>query len=203
MPVIEVHLIEGYGADDKRRLAENLTDAARLVVPAPPEAVTVMIQEHGADEYFRGRIGRDPAPALPEPATTVQRFLTCMEARDLDAAEAMLGEGFTMQFPGAAPMTALAELVAWAKPRYASISKTYSGFDTGLSAGDAQIVYCHGTLAGTWRDGTSFAGIRFVDRFELQRGKITRQDVWNDIGEMLRTSDVPAAAADHEPSSDA
>ena len=44
--------------------------------------------------------------------------------------------------------------------------------------------YTRGTLAGEWPDGTAFSGIRFIDRFEVTDGKITQQDVWNDIAEV-------------------
>jgi hypothetical protein len=41
-----------------------------------------------------------------------------------------------------------------------------------------------------WADGSSFEGIRFIDRFELVTGKIQRQDVWNDLGEAQKTKVV-------------
>ncbi len=91
MPVIEVHLLEGYKPEERRRLSESLTDAVRLVVPAPTEAFQ--------------------------------------------------------------------------------------------SAGDEAIVFCRGTLSGEWLDGSSFEGVRFVDRFELINRMIARQDVWNDLAE--------------------
>ena len=95
----------------------------------------------------------------------------------------MLGAGFTMTFPGTAPMTQLQQLIDWAKPRYKFVTKTYSGFEALQTPGDAAVVYCRGTLSGEWPDGTSFEGIRFIDRFELTDGHLTRQDVWNDIAE--------------------
>jgi len=95
----------------------------------------------------------------------------------------MLGEGFTMQFPGTAPMRTLQELIEWAKPRYRFVTKTYDGYDAMQSPGAQAIVYCRGTLSGEWPDGTAFDGIRFIDRFEITDGRITRQDVWNDIAE--------------------
>jgi len=95
----------------------------------------------------------------------------------------MLGVGFVMQFPGAPRMTRLQQLIDWAKPRYKFVIKTYDGFDAMQSSGDAAIVYCRGTLSGEWPDGTAFSGIRFIDRFEVAAGFITRQDVWNDIAE--------------------
>ncbi|MCE8521035.1 tautomerase family protein [Ruegeria pomeroyi] len=184
MPVVELHLIEGYGEEEKRRLGHALTDAVRFVVPAAPEGVVVMIHEMAPDAYFRGRSTKTPAPALPDPAEVVHAYLAAMEARDLDAARAMQGDGFTMFFPGTGPMTDLSDLIDWARPRYSFVTKTYEGFDAMPGAGDTSVVYCRGTLSGEWLDGTAFSGIRFIDRFELIGGKITRQDVWNDMGEM-------------------
>ena len=183
MPIVELHVIEGYGPDEKRRLGEALTDAVRSVVPAAPDLVTVMIRDMPAENYYRGRTTRTPAPARPDPAALVGDYLAAMEARDLARAQAMLGDGFVMQFPGVAPMTALQELIDWARPRYRFVRKTYDGYDAMQSAGEAAVVYCRGTLSGEWPDGTPFEGIRFIDRFEVTDGRITRQDVWNDIAE--------------------
>ena len=187
MPIIELHLLEGYGAEDKRRLGEALTDSVRMVIPASPDAITVMIHEMAKENYFRGRVARAPAPALPDPATIVGDYLAAMERRDLDAARSMLGAGFVMQFPGASPMTQLEELIEWSKPRYRFVRKTYERFDAlpdaGQNGGGASIVYCFGTLAGEWLDGSAFSGIRFIDRFGISGGKIVRQDVWNDMAE--------------------
>ena len=124
MPIIQCHVIEGYSDTEKKRLCEALTDAVRIVVPAPPEAVTVMISDMAPAGYMRGRQGRSPAPALPDPAETVRAFLAAMEARDLEKAKAMLGAGFRMTFPGPTEMTQLEELIEWAGPRYRFVTKT-------------------------------------------------------------------------------
>ncbi|MEX0338154.1 MAG: tautomerase family protein [Arenibacterium sp.] len=184
MPVIQVHVMEGYDEAAKSRLVSALSDAARLVVPAPAEAVTVMVQEIAPAGYMRGRVHREPAPALPDPAGVVRSFLEAMEARALDKAREFLGKGFQMMFPGTGVMTELDELIAWSKPRYRSVKKTYDGFDAMQSAGDEAIVYARGTLSGEWLNGDAFSGIRFIDRFELIGGKIVKQDVWNDMAEV-------------------
>ncbi len=114
---------------------------------------------------------------------TVRAYLAAMEARDLATAKSYLDPGFTMHFPGAAPMTTLEELVAWVRPRYRFVQKTYSGDDVARSGG-VSIVYSRGTLSGEWPDGAPFTDIRFIDRFELEDGRITRQDVWNDLAEV-------------------
>ncbi len=111
--------------------------------------------------------------------TVVRAYLAAMEARDLSAAQALLADGFTMTFPGDVRMTSLTDLVTWSKPRYRFVKKTYDRFDT-----MAGLCYCFGTLHGEWLDGTAFSGIRFIDRFELSDGKISRQDVWNDMAEV-------------------
>ena len=183
MPIVDLHLIEGYNASDKRRLGEAITDAVRFVVSAPAELVTVMIHDLPKENYYRGRINRTPASAKPDPCHLVQDFLTAMEARDLTKAKANLAADFEMCFPGVAKMTSLENLIQWAKSRYNFVTKSYVGFDTLQSPDEAAIVYCRGTLFGEWLDGTSFNDIRFIDRCEIINGKITRQDVWNDIAE--------------------
>jgi limonene-1,2-epoxide hydrolase len=124
-----------------------------------------------------------PETQLPDPARIVHDFLSAMEARDLDAARAFTGEGFVMTFPGGVRMTTLEELVAFARPRYRFVNKTYERFDT-VPGDKVSIVYCFGTLSGEWPNGEAFAGIRFIDRFEIAAGRITRQDVWNDVAEV-------------------
>jgi hypothetical protein len=79
-------------------------------------------------------------------------------------------------------MLGLGELVAWSRLRYSKIGKTIDGTEA-FQQGDATVVYVRGTLAGVWTDGAPFAGIRFIDRFEVVDGRLIRQDVWNDLAE--------------------
>ena len=111
----------------------------------------------------------------------VRRYLDAMEARALDAARALLGPGFRMTFPGGVRLETPEALMAWARPRYRFVRKRYERFDA-----MGGVVYCFGTLAGEWPDGTPFDGVRFIDRFEIKDGRIVRQDVWNDLAEARR-----------------
>ena len=79
-------------------------------------------------------------------------------------------------------MHSLQEVTTWAQQRYKSIAKQYDQFEESWQ-GDATVVFCHGTLQGTWLDGQNFEGIRFLDRMVVQDGLITQQDVWNDLAE--------------------
>lgn len=182
MPIVEAHILEGYSPIEKSRLTAALTDAVRFVVPAGDEAVTVIIHEMAPENYARGGRSRTPAPALPDPKEIALGFLKAMEAREIEAAEAMLAPGFRMHFPGTPPMASIEELIDWAKDRYRFVKKTVTSTEAFHSNGCA-VVYVIGTLAGEWPDGTPFEGIRFIDRFEVKGGKLISQDVWNDIAE--------------------
>jgi 4-oxalocrotonate tautomerase family enzyme len=183
MPIIEAHILEGYEDGAKTRLGKALTEAVQMVVPASPDAITVILHEMPRGHYMRGGTHHSGAPALPDPCAVVRDYLAAMEARDLERARAMLGDGFVMNFPGAAGLTTLEELIAWSKPRYRFVKKTYDGFEA-LQGDGHTVVYARGTLFGEWPDGAAFAGIRFIDRFEITGGTITRQDVWNDIADV-------------------
>lgn len=61
-----------------------------------------------------------------------------LDGYDLEA-KTRLGDGFVMNFPGAAGLTTLEttleELIAWPKPRYRFVKKTYDGFEALQGAG--------------------------------------------------------------------
>jgi phenylpyruvate tautomerase PptA (4-oxalocrotonate tautomerase family)/ketosteroid isomerase-like protein len=183
MPIIRGTLIRGYGADVRRRLAERLTDAVAATIHAPLDAITVVFDEVDDGSYMRGRAPRLPGAAVRPAGEIVVDFLRLMEARDLHAAREHLSPDFEMVFPGTAngtAMTSLDDLVAFSAPRYRFVRKSIASVDESHS-GTVTTVFVSGTLHGEWPDGTSFADIRFIDRFEVEAEKIRRQDVWNDL----------------------
>jgi 4-oxalocrotonate tautomerase family enzyme len=180
MPVITVTLIEGYSEATRRRLEQRLTDIARVTIGAPFDGITIIIHEVPAANYMRGRTARIPGTPSPQPAEVVLAYLAAMEARDLETARGHLAEGFTMTFPGGHRFTRLEDLVAWSATRYREVRKAFETVDEGVTDG-AAVVHCHGTLTGTWLDGSSFEGIRFIDRFTLRDGLLVDQMVWNDL----------------------
>ena len=122
------------------------------------------------------------------PLEVVEHFLAALEARDLPVAARSLAAGARLTFPGGQRFHSLHELVAWSAKRYRFVRKSYDRSE--LLPADARglaVVYCRGTLAGEWPDGTAFTGIRFIDRFEIDAaGLIVDQQVWNDLGEVRR-----------------
>jgi phenylpyruvate tautomerase PptA (4-oxalocrotonate tautomerase family) len=180
MPVIRVTLIEGYDEAVRDRLLEGYSAVTRTVLEAIPDGITVAIEEVKQSNYRRGNQRKSPKTPPPAPEQIVRNFLGAMERRDLPAAEAMLAPDFAMIFPGGAAFTKLEQLIDWAKPRYQRIGKVYERFDTVPGMADAT-VYCFGTLEGVWPDGTTFSGVRFIDRFTVRGGLLVDQKVWNDL----------------------
>ncbi|MBE0487567.1 MAG: nuclear transport factor 2 family protein [Halomonas sp.] len=183
MPVVQVSLIRGYSSELRQRLCSRLTDAVRQTIDADPEAITFFLHEVEPDGYMRGGRPRVPgaeAAAPPGPEALVRTFLDAMEARDLALASSLLADDFTMEFPGSGVMSRLDELLAWARGRYRFVKKRFIDVDC-CDKGDHTVVVCHGELYGEWPDGTAFDGVRFIDRFEVRDGKLSRQRVWNDL----------------------
>ena len=182
MPVISVTLLPGYPPEAQHRLVQRLAQTARSVIDASDAGTTVFVQEVSA--YRRdGRVFSEGGAVLPEASQLVAEFLECMAMRDLEAAQAFLSPQFEMVFPGGQTMHQLSELMIWAAPRYRRIAKTHMTFEESWQ-GDQTVVYCRGLLNGEWPDGREFSGIRFVDRFEVCKGQLMRQEVWNDLAEL-------------------
>jgi len=126
--------------------------------------------------------GQEAQTDAQSAGAVVQRFLAAMAARDLKTAQTMLTPGFRMVFPGGHTMTKLPDLLDWAKDRYRFVAKSIDKIETVEGAGQST-VFVTGTLHGEWPNGTSFAGIRFIDRFVVTPEGIVEQDVWNDLAE--------------------
>jgi phenylpyruvate tautomerase PptA (4-oxalocrotonate tautomerase family) len=181
MPVVSITLLPGYAAETQHRMVNRLAQAVRSVIDTPEAGTTVFVNE--VSTYRRdGKVFSQGRAAHPVASDVVRDFLTALQASDLAHAQSFLSPDFQMYFPGAAVMHTLHELNAWAAQRYTRIGKHYDQFEESWQ-GDVTVVFCHGSLQGTWLDGASFEGIRFIDRIEVRSGLITRQDEWNDLAE--------------------
>lgn len=119
---------------------------------------------------------------LTQAEETITRFLRLMEARDLDAASALMAPGAAIIFPGGRQFASQAEMVQASKGRYQRIGKTFDRIDV-LCHDETVIVYVMGLLHGVNAYGIEFTGIRYIDRFTLRDGLIVAQEVWNDLAE--------------------
>ena len=124
----------------------------------------------------------EPVDAVGEAEEIVRTYLRLMEARDLEAAATHLADDVSIVFPGGRTFASLAEQVASSAGRFRGVTKTFERFDV-ASAADHDVVYVFGTLGGEALDGSTFEGVRFIDRFVLEGGLIVSQMVWNDLAE--------------------
>lgn len=51
MPVVQIHLIEGRSVDQKRALAQKVTQAVCESVNVPPQAVHVILTDMKREDY--------------------------------------------------------------------------------------------------------------------------------------------------------
>jgi 4-oxalocrotonate tautomerase len=56
MPIIQVNLLEGRTVEQKRRLAEKVTDAVIEALGAPRETVRILIHEMGPHDFSVGGV---------------------------------------------------------------------------------------------------------------------------------------------------
>ena len=181
MPVVSITLLPGYAPQTQHRMVNRVAQAVRSVIDTPEAGTTVFVNE--VSTYRRdGKVFSGGRAAHPVASEVVRSFLQATQERDLQKAQSFLHADFGMCFPGGVKMRTLPEMIGWAQQRYSAIQKNYEQFEESWH-GDATVVFCHGTLQGTWLEGEPFEGIRFIDRIEVRDGLITRQDVWNDLAE--------------------
>ncbi len=120
-------------------------------------------------------------------AASVERllrdFLAALERRELTAASALLAPGTVMVFPGDQRYTTLEAMVEASKGRYRRVGKHLDAVEVWERGGGGAVAYVFGTLHGVNLHGVPFEGVRFVDRFEVEGGSITAQQVFNDLAE--------------------
>ena len=117
-------------------------------------------------------------------AAIVEAYLTASMIPDPDAAAAYMAPGTVITFTGGREFDHPRGPTGFNAKRYRWVKKKMDRFD--VCPGDGEtVVYSVGTLYGEWKDGTPFEGNRYVDRFVVRNGKITKMDVWNDSAERI------------------
>ena len=119
----------------------------------------------------------------------VNDFLAASMAPDPVKAATYMSSDVRITFTGGRVMPSATEITAFNAARYNWVKKELGQFDWTEHA-DHTVVYSNGTLYGEWPDGSSFSGNRYLDRFEVRDGKITRMDVWNDSAEWILAPEV-------------
>lgn len=54
MPIIEMHLMEGRTVEQKRAVAQAVTEAVTRSLGVKHDSVRILITEHGDEEFFVG-----------------------------------------------------------------------------------------------------------------------------------------------------
>ena len=119
-----------------------------------------------------------------------RRFLGAVADRDLDGAEALTSDAFQMVVSGGHQFDSLRAFVGYSSTRQKAVAKHTDHFEA-LADEDGVVVYCFGTMSGTWLDDSPYANVRYIDRFLVRDGRIVDMKVWSDMAE-FRPPDPPA-----------
>lgn len=131
-------------------------------------------------------VDMDGNQALLSAAAVVDEYLRRLMIPDPDAARELVSPELLIRFTGGREMRDPAQCAAFNAVRYAWVKKRIEATEVVSGASnDHAVVYSRGTLYGAWPDGTPFEGNRYVDRYVVTHGLITRMDVWNDSAEWL------------------
>ena len=117
-------------------------------------------------------------------ADIVRDYLEQSMVPDPDKAAAFMAPGCVITFTGGRVFDHPRGPTAVNVARYRWVKKRMERFDVAPGEGSTT-VYATGFLYGEWPDGTPFDNNRYVDRFEVVDGRITRMDVWNDSAEWI------------------
>jgi hypothetical protein len=130
-----------------------------------------------------------------EAQAVAQAFLSAINQRDADAAQALLTPGGMLEFPGGTIFERVVDFLQWAQTRYHRAEYTYQAWDV-VARAERFIVYAKGTISGELLDGTRFDDVRCMERFTIHEKRVERKEVWSDIADMLRRRDLPPRADD-------
>lgn len=126
-----------------------------------------------------------PTKAL-SPGDIVNEYLRLVMIPDPQAALLWVSPEIQIRFTGGQSMKVPADCSAFNASRYKWVKKSIDKTEVvGGGTYLETVVYSLGTLYGEWPDGTPFEGNRYVDRYVVSHGLITRLEVWNDSAEWL------------------
>ncbi len=123
------------------------------------------------------------------PGEIVDEYLRIVMIPDPDGARKFTSPKLEIIFTGGRKMSDPADTAGFNAKRYLWVKKRIERTETVVGGTPEEtVVYSLGTLYGAWPDGTLFKGNRYVDRYVVSHGLITRLDVWNDSAERLLTT---------------
>ncbi|MCB2108288.1 MAG: nuclear transport factor 2 family protein [Rhodobacteraceae bacterium] len=119
---------------------------------------------------------------MTTPTDVVKQFFDAMSRRDFPGMEAVMAPNFKMTVTGGHVFSHPRDFAARALAQQKSARKTTDRYEE-IPSAKGTIVYAMGSMAGEWNDGTTYSKIRYIDRFEIEDGKIVDMNVWSDMSE--------------------
>ena len=175
MAIIEIRMLKGYDQGERTRVAHALTDGYRMVIPAPPASITVMIDEIDRENYMRGGAMRQRTPAHPDPGETLRRFNTLLAGAEYDAADALLTDDCVITLFDGVTVSNSSEIASHTAERCKKLDIWTISIDVAPGP-EGPIAFMRTQSSGETTDGEVFSNRRAIKRFEFRGALIARID---------------------------
>lgn len=116
------------------------------------------------------------------PTDVVKHFFAAMSKRDFAGMEQVMAPNFKMTVTGGHVFSHPRDFAARSLKQQKSARKTTDKYEE-IPTAKGAIVFAMGSMAGEWNNGTPYEKIRYIDRFEIENGKIVDMNVWSDMAE--------------------
>lgn len=137
-----------------------------------------------------------PAPFIPfqwrlavselaGPTKLIRSYLEAMQSDDTETVQALSASSPRLEYPGRLEFASVSDLLRWSHGRHKGIRHLFERFDFAGGGEGPTVAYVSGTLDGTFNNGKTFSGVRFIYRFAIQDGKILETVLWSDMAELV------------------
>jgi limonene-1,2-epoxide hydrolase len=117
----------------------------------------------------------------------VQQFIKGVNERDGDTVRKFASADIHMTFPGDVVIRSVDEFFTWLAGRSPRSVYDYEAIDI-VTLEDRSVVYASGRVNGVTASGVAFSGVRVMDKFMIQDGRVVTKEAWSDMAEFMRQS---------------
>jgi hypothetical protein len=114
----------------------------------------------------------------------VSQYIRAMESDDVETVKRLSHATAALEYPGGLKFPSVEKLLEWSKSRHRGIRHVIEDIRV-MTTGPDVVAYVDGTLRGTWMDGTTFEGIRFIYKFHVRDASVAHTRLWSDIADAL------------------
>jgi limonene-1,2-epoxide hydrolase len=125
-----------------------------------------------------------------EARRVVEQFIKGVNERNGDAVRAFASPHIQMTFPGGIVIRSVEAFFDWLAGRSPRSVYEYDVIDI-VALHDRTVAYASGRAEGVTVSGVDFAGVRVMDKFVIQDGRVIVKEAWSDMADFMRQAASP------------